>query len=296
LQPLADSLEDEVEEALERVQALEDPTDTHQTQLDGMAKKFSDTRHLVADQLDLHQKVGGRAPPRVAAMHGERLSSVARSFGIFGMRKMWHDWEKSTSPLSLRHSEVWYKTIREAHVNMREQPRYNWRWASATDGWCQKSSAAGIQPVLGPDGQLLTASTDIHHAWGLHYVALATDETGHSQDAQYWDVLDPHPHVNEWIHSLDEHFSLSDICQALAKLKAHCAPGGDEIPTELLKACLVEKRAVKYHLEHLQDKDSYDPPTTPMTDSLGTLLNFVFEKGIVADSWLSRLLSQWPQF
>lgn len=66
-QPLADSLEDAVEEALERAQALEDPTNSLQTQLDGMAKKFSDTCHLVADQLDLHQKVGGRAPPRVAA-------------------------------------------------------------------------------------------------------------------------------------------------------------------------------------------------------------------------------------
>jgi predicted nucleic acid-binding Zn-ribbon protein len=48
-QPLADSLEDEVEEALERAQALEDPTDSHQTRLDGMAKQFSDTCHLVAD-------------------------------------------------------------------------------------------------------------------------------------------------------------------------------------------------------------------------------------------------------
>jgi hypothetical protein len=51
-QPLADSLEDEVEEALERAQALKDPIDSHQTRLEGM---------------DLHQEGGGRAFPRVAA-------------------------------------------------------------------------------------------------------------------------------------------------------------------------------------------------------------------------------------
>ena len=106
-------------------------------------------------------------------------------------------------------------------------------------GWHQKSSAAGIQPVLGPDGRLLTALADIHHAWGVHHASLAAEATDHSQDARYWEFLDQQPQENEWIHSLDEPFSVSDIWQALTKMKAHCALGGDGIPTELLKACLV---------------------------------------------------------
>ena len=169
-QPLADSLEDEVEEALERTMAPEDHTPSHQTQLDGMAKQFTDTCHLVADQLDLHQKVGGRAPPRVAAMifrdrrHAESQGdreSVAQLEEVYSVAQ-----SKARKVIRITGRRTWYKTIREAHVNMHEQPRYYWRWASATAGWRQKSSAAGIQPVLGPDGRLLTALADIHHAWG----------------------------------------------------------------------------------------------------------------------------------
>lgn len=308
-QPLADSLEDEVEEALERAMAPEDHTQSHQTQLDGMAKQFTDTCHLVADQLELHQKVGGRAPPRVAARVRRAIERRREIFRDLRRAESQGDREsvahleemytvaqsKARKVIRVTGRRTWYKTIREAHVNMRERPRYYWRWASATAGWRQKSSAAGIQPVLGPDGRLLTALADIHHAWGVHYASLAADDTGHSQDARYWEFLDPQPQENEWIRSLDEPFSSSDIWQALTKMKAHRAPGGDGIPTELLKSCLVEKRAVEYHLETLQDDSPTPPPTTPMTDSLGILLNFAFEKGIVAESWAESLVVSIPK-
>jgi hypothetical protein len=61
-QPLADLMEEEVEEAQECTRTLEDPSTSHQGHLDGMAKKFTETCHNIADQLDLHQKVGGKAP------------------------------------------------------------------------------------------------------------------------------------------------------------------------------------------------------------------------------------------
>ena len=54
---------------------------------------------------------------------------------------------------------------------MREQPRYYWHWALATAGWHQRSSVAGIQPVIGPDGSLLTALAVIQWAWGEYYAA-----------------------------------------------------------------------------------------------------------------------------
>ena len=63
-QPLADLMEEEVEEAQECTRTLEDPSTSHQDRLDGMAKKFTETCHSIADQLDLHQKVGGTAPPQ----------------------------------------------------------------------------------------------------------------------------------------------------------------------------------------------------------------------------------------
>jgi hypothetical protein len=67
-QPLADSMGEEVEEASECTRTLvADPFMSHQDRLDGMAKKFTDICHNIADQLELHQKVGGKASPRVAA-------------------------------------------------------------------------------------------------------------------------------------------------------------------------------------------------------------------------------------
>jgi hypothetical protein len=308
-QPLAESMEKEVAEALECTQALTDLAMSHQDRLDGMAKKFMDTCHTIVDQLDIHQKVGGKAPPRVAArvrraieqrwqifrelQHAESQgdhASVAR------IGEEYHTAQaKARKVIRITGCWSWHKTIQEAHVNMREQPCYYWRWASATAGWRQKNSAAGIQPVLGPDGCLLTALADIHQAWGEHDASLAVDETGPCQDTQHWEFLDPHPQRNVWICYVPC-FSSSEIWQALKKMKAHCAPGGDGIPTELLKAsCLVEQRAVDVHLAHEQDNNPTPPPSTPMTASLGTLLNFAFEEGIVAETWAESLVVSIPK-
>ena len=308
-QPLADSMGEEVEEASECTRTLADLSMSHQDRLDGMAKKFTDTCHNIADQLELHQKMGGKAPPRVAARVRRAIQKRRQIFrdlrqaesqgdqeGVARLGDKYHAAQtKARKVIRITGRRSWHKTIQEAHVNMRERPRYYWRWASATAGWRQKSSAAGIQPVLGPDGCLLTALADIHQAWGEHYASLAADETGHSQAADHWEFVDPHPQRNVWIRSLDAPFSSSEIWQALRKMKAHRAPGGDGIPTELLKACLVEQRAVDVHLARDQDNNPTPPPATPMTDSLGTLINFAFEKGIVAESWAESLVVSIPK-
>jgi hypothetical protein len=60
-QPLFDSMVDEAEEALGSAPI------SPQEQLNGMAEKYTDTCHQVAEQLNLHQRLAGQAPPRVAA-------------------------------------------------------------------------------------------------------------------------------------------------------------------------------------------------------------------------------------
>ena len=308
-QPLADSLEEDLEDVIECSHSLENPTSYHQERLDGMAKKFTTTCHQVAEDLNLHQRVAGQNPPRVtgqvrraietrrrifretrrAESRGDR-EDVARLGDMYKAAK-----ERARKVIRLSGRRAWYKAIREAHVNMREKPRHYWRWASATAGWRQKSSIAGVQPVLGPDGRLLTALTDIHQAWGAHYASLAADETGHSQEAQYWEKFDPHPQANEGIRSLDEPFTTSDIWTALRKMKSHRAPGGDGIPTELLQACLAEERALLSHLQNYREEEPAPPPSAPMTDSLGTLLNFAYERGLVAQSWAESLVVSIPK-
>ena len=308
-QPLADSLVEEMEEAVEVPGTPEHAPISPQERLDGMAKKFTDVCHQVAAQLDLHQRVAGQAPPRVAARVRRAIDQRRAVFRELRQAELRGDWEEvaligaryklaqvqAHKVIRITGRRTWYKSIQEAHVNMRERPRYYWRWASATAGWRQKSGAMGIQPVLGPDGCLLTALTDIHHAWGEHYAALAADATGHSQDAQHWRFLDPHPQGNAWIQSLDAPLDASDIWTALRKMKAHRAPGGDGIPTELLKACLVEERATISHGADTRIAEPSPPPPTPMTDALGALLNFAYEKGVVAQAWAESLVVSIPK-
>ena len=308
-QPLADSMMDEVREALEVPHTPGRAPISHQELLNGLAEKFTDTCHQVAEQLNLHQRLGGQAPPRVAARVKKAIDRRRKLFQELQQAEL-QGCQETVAQLAARYKtaqiqarkvirvtgrRAWYKAIQEAHVNMRERPRYYWRWASATAGWRQRSSVAGIQPVLGPDGSLLTALADIHQAWGEHYAALAADATGHSQDAQHWEFLDPQPQEKAWIQSLDEVMTEMEIWAALRKMKAHRAPGGDGIPTELLKACLVEEKAVLAHAEKAQGAEPTPPPPTPMTDSLTLLINFAYAKGMVAEAWAESLVVSIPK-
>ena len=66
-QPLADSMMDEVREALDVPHTPESALISHQELLNGLAEKFTDTCRQVAEQLNLHQRLVGQAPPRVVA-------------------------------------------------------------------------------------------------------------------------------------------------------------------------------------------------------------------------------------
>jgi hypothetical protein len=52
-QPVADLMEEEVEEAQECTQTLEDMSASHQGRLDGMFKKFTETCHNIVNQQHL---------------------------------------------------------------------------------------------------------------------------------------------------------------------------------------------------------------------------------------------------
>ena len=152
----------------------------------------------------------------------------------------------------------------------------------ATEG-----GASGIQPVLDTDGRLLTALADIHRAWGEHFGRLAADSTGNSQDAEHWRHLDPHPQ-GPHLESLDESLTREDLWTALKKMRSYRAPGGDGIPTELLRGCLKEEPPPWL-------PDDAAPPTTHMTDSMLRLANFAYEKGLVAGPWVESIVVSIPK-
>ena len=163
-----------------------------QARLDNMATQFSSTCHAVAAQLDLYQKPGGQNPTRVIAQVKRAIQARREIFKARKIADSGGDEAESArleilytaATLKARRAvrisgrRVFHTNIKQAHFNMRDKPRDYWRWAAGTAGWRPKSSVAGIQPVLGPDGKLLTALADIHAAWGAHYAALAADETG----------------------------------------------------------------------------------------------------------------------
>ena len=107
--------------------------------------------------------------------------------------------------------------------------------------------------------RLLMALTDIHQAWGAHYydASLSADETGHNQEAQYWDKFYPHPQENEGIRSLDGPFTTSDIWTALRKMKSHRAPGGDGISENRKKPKALKKCSCQFLYIHIPVYGSY---------------------------------------
>lgn len=302
-EPLAEAFSDIGEAEDEQLLDGPDHLLPDQQRLDFMAQRFTETCHQIATDAGLHQRMSGLNPPRVKANIKRAINARRRAFQALMRaetdancptedleeckRQYSAAQSKAKKTTRLTGRKVWHKNISQAHVNMRDKPRLFWKWASATAGWRKKSGTAGIQPVYDTNGRLLTALADIHRAWGEHYGRLAADETGHSQDEEHWSFLDPQPQTAP-LNGLNQDFTQEEVWSALTKMKSHRAPGGDGVPTELLKGCLGERP--KFNA----DPES-PPPETPMTDSLMHLANFAFQKGLVAESWAESIVVSVPK-
>ena len=278
--------------------------DEDQVVLDQMAERFSGTCHRIAEALDLHEPVRGKNPPRVIGAvkraiqrrrkshHRLRLAEARGSeMEIVLAQEAYHaDAQKAKQRIRYYGRQAWYRNITQAHYNMCNRPHLFWRWASATAGWKGRNRFAAIQPITGTDGRLLTSLSDINAAWGAHYQALAADVTGNSQCPAKWHDLyadGTRPHLM----MLDATITEMELWDALAKMSTHKAPGGDGIPCEMLKCALQEK----LRIERRAPDVSVDEIPTPITDAILTLLNYAFERGLMADSWAESIVVSIPK-
>ena len=279
---------------------LSDPTDlaivAHE-RLETNVERVVSTCHDIASDLNLHQKVTGRAPPRVR--RSVKSAIRARRHAFQRLRDAEEGWDdpdaleaatqdhtasilKARRAIRISGRKAWHKIVRTAHANMRHNPHGFWKWASSCAGWQLKSGAAGIQPVYGSDGVLLTDLEAISKAWADHYGGLATDVSGHGQDPEYWKFLDPAPQ-RAHLEELDVAFTQDDLWASLLKMQSHKAPGGDGIPTELWKAALLERPRENDELREF-------PRPTPMTNVMLKICNDAFLKGIVVEAWAESIV------
>lgn len=278
-----------------------------QHMLNNMADRFISTCHQIADDLDSHQSQKGQNPPRVIgavkrAIHKRRKSfqhlRLMEKNGIHteidtARSEYMAQTKRAKKRIRFYGRRAWHRQIALAHFNMCNRPHTFWRWASNTAGWRAKNSLAKIQPIMGTNGRLLTAIRDILQAWQAHYQTLASDPTGNSQDPSHWQHIyedDSRPHLTVLDDRIDNH----EVWSAVTKMATHRAPGNDGIPTEFLKAVLIEKRRE----EDIRRNKVHEAPNagrTPITDGIRSLLNFAYEKGLVAEQWAESIVVSIPK-
>ena len=109
---------------------------------------------------------------------------------------------------------------------------------------------------MGPDGDLRLTPASIHDAWVAHYGGLASDKTGLSHDAQYWnDNLRDIETLSE-LPGLNEPLLWPEVRKLIGSLKRWKAAGPSGLITEWLQAVLAE-------LDDGSDAD-HNEPATPM--------------------------------
>jgi exonuclease III len=274
--------------------------------MNNLAGRFRDTCHEVAKEQELYPEEnngkGGMKHSIVRAVNQNRkaftnVENASRDADP-ALPQLTEVYEKTKkrARLLLRKQvkKDWAKRVHGAHVNMTNTPREFWRWAAPTAGWKSKGAAQGIQPIYahqlgiaeGDQRVLLTSFADILDAWSQHYGHLGSDVTGHSQDDTHWAHIDQHPQVPELVE-LNNILEQEHIWSALKVMKNHKSPGDDGIPTDFLKACLLEQPDPNppSRKDANGEPIEYEPPPTHMTDCLLKMANFAFEHGMVAAIW-----------
>jgi hypothetical protein len=81
----------------------------------------------------------------------------------------------------------WHEAVHEAMESLHNgnSDRF-WHWICTMCGKRGMEKAAA--PIKDPSsGRILTNPKEIRDAWASHYEKLASDETGHSKDKEYWE-------------------------------------------------------------------------------------------------------------
>jgi hypothetical protein len=132
---------------------------------------------------------------------------------------------------------LWLKITAKAAANMKSNPKKAWKHWSKMGNWQGRKEKSGPNVIRDSNGVMLTKPEDIGKAWSDHYQRLAEDQSGRSQDREFWSSK-----VEEWdfphLESLDVDFEMDELLKATARLRDHKCPGEDGIVGEWMKAML----------------------------------------------------------
>lgn len=269
--------------------------------LEHLSTRWTETCHAVAEDLSLTASDNPRpiTVPRVLVRAVRRRRKTFRTYRqalqtpndaeTITVTSQQYEDAKRRSKKAIRHyqAKAWHRQIRLAHAQMIHRPREFWTFSSRHGRWRTKGAPAGLQPIYASDGTLLTNQPAILARWAQHYEMLGTDVTGHSQQADYWQHLDPQETRQPPITELDAAFTRIDVWDALSRMKRHKAPGHDGIPTDFLQACLQENKD--------SPEENAPPRPCPMTDCLCSLLNAAYEQGELPVAWEESVVLSLPK-
>lgn len=274
--------------------------------LNSMTSRVTEVAHDIAVDHDLI------ASPRVGGNH---LSGPTKRI-LNRRRRIWVDYQRSirrndgtsvalrqTYEAILKESKYLIRRERQrafigkvhrAHTNMSRDPKEFWRFAKSLGGWRADGSTLGLTPVKDPsrENTLVTDKVGIVDLWRLHYEGLAADGTGHSKDPEHWNFIRALPQ-NPRLLSLNDPFSRVEIWVAIGKMKPGKAPGLDGVPTEVLKATLVEQRRVEAAVTENQQREPQnrvEEPIPGLTLILLRMCNTAFAEGVIPEEWKTSVV------
>ena len=281
--------------------------DNGESRLNSLAKRWEQTAHQVAQDLELHQKeytrniihVSGRVSRAINARRNQhrKLRESERVHGydheVTVSEKARYEGIANRTGVLIRKDRRrrWFREIKKSLNYLTTKPKAFWQWARVRGGWKGTGTFGGILPMYHEDGHLITETTAIAARWTRHFQTLCADITGHSQHVNYWNDLDREPRGPE-LEQLNLDVSMEEVWAALKKAKNHKAPGPDGIPMDFIKAALVEKKLVE---EAIDSENTNEVPGTPMTDCIVMLVNEAFSTGTIADQWMNSALVPIPK-
>ena len=190
--------------------------------------------------------------------------------------------------------EKWCKVISKAAVDLRNPkdlgPSRAWRWVKA----CirkGRSQQGKVVPVKDENNKLLTDPVQIGQRWARHYGALAADPLNHSQNKPHWEEeipFEPHKTLSDGQKFvLNKEIEWVDLKKALMVAKTNKAAGSDEIPMEFFKAALFKPEDLDPLLEATY--------ISPLGEVLLSLLNGMFDHGVIPDRWTEAMVVSIPK-
>ena len=222
-------------------------------------------------------------------------STLVRGLTVNELQQRWNNYRiikaRCKKYIRLDQTKVWHKSIMTASINLRDEPQKYWRWASGLGKWKCKNEVVGIQPIIHPiTGNILLEHGEILNAWSYHYSLLAQDVTKHSRNELYWynKFQNIQTKIFDCEITLNYNITNDEIITALKIMKNNKAPGGDGIPSEILKLIIPNNN-------NNDNNNNNNNNMSLMFRVLKSLIDYQWLYGIIPNMWQQSIIVSIPK-